>query len=640
MGIIKILDESLSNMIAAGEVVENPASLVKELLENSLDANSKYIRIDVKNGGKSIKFTDDGKGMSREDLLLCIERHATSKISSKDDLFNLSTYGFRGEALSSISAVSKMIISTKKREDSIGHSINISGGKITNLKEIQKSNGTEIEINNLFFNTPARLKFLRKDATENTKIKEVILQEALANPEVSIILSIDGKESIRTSGKGIENTIIEIFGVSTLKNLKKVEFGYIGNLSLTRSTKDFIFTFVNNRPVKAKIIEEALIDGYYTHLMKGKYPFAIINLKVDPKSIDVNVHPSKKIIKFSDENKIYHEVYSIVEEALNFNKDFSMPTFEVKKENLNFNDIKVSSEQKKPFEIFEINDIKREIEIKKENESSLEKDNSSIIDKETFFKSEAEQKFVPIKSESTKLQISIDNTIESANSLEEKENHLEIIKIETQDEQVKKQSSYLSSSTNKNSLDKKLRIIGQFSNSFILVEEDGELIIYDQHIVHERILYEKLKREYAEHKLASQALLVPIKISLTLKQIEILKEKIKFFEDFGFEIDQFNDMDFLIRSVPTLDTKDSFENIFFETLEGINKVNSKNEVIENMIISMSCRGAVKANEKLTIPEMEKLILELHEIGRFTCPHGRPITFKISLLDMEKGFKRK
>lgn len=640
MGIIKILDESLSNMIAAGEVVENPASLVKELLENSLDANSKYIRIDVKNGGKSIKFTDDGKGMSREDLLLCIERHATSKISSKDDLFNLSTYGFRGEALSSISAVSKMVISTKKREDSIGHSINISGGKITNLKEIQKSNGTEIEINNLFFNTPARLKFLRKDATENTKIKEVILQEALANPEVSIILSIDGKESIRTSGKGIENTIIEIFGVSTLKNLKKVEFGYIGNLSLTRSTKDFIFTFVNNRPVKAKIIEEALIDGYYTHLMKGKYPFAIINLKVDPKSIDVNVHPSKKIIKFSDENKIYHEVYSIVEEALNFNKDFSMPTFEVKKENLNFNDIKVSSEQKKPFEIFEINDIKREIEIKKENESSLEKDNSSIIDKETFFKSEAEQKFVPIKSESTKLQISIDNTIESANSLEEKENHLEIIKIETQDEQIKKQSSYLSSNTNKNSLDKKLRIIGQFSNSFILVEEDGELIIYDQHIVHERILYEKLKREYAEHKLASQALLVPIKISLTLKQIEILKEKIKFFEDFGFEIDQFNDMDFLIRSVPTLDTKDSFENIFFETLEGINKVNSKNEVIENMIISMSCRGAVKANEKLTIPEMEKLILELHEIGRFTCPHGRPITFKISLLDMEKGFKRK
>ena len=217
MGIIKILDESLSNMIAAGEVVENPASLVKELLENSLDANSKYIKIDVKNGGKNLKFTDDGKGMSREDLLLCIERHATSKISSKDDLFNLNTYGFRGEALSSIAAVSKMIISTKRKDDAIGYSINVTAGKITNLKELQKSSGTEIEINNLFFNTPARLKFLRKDTTENTKIKEIVLQEALANPNVSIILTIDGKENIRTSGTGIENTIIEIFGVTTFK---------------------------------------------------------------------------------------------------------------------------------------------------------------------------------------------------------------------------------------------------------------------------------------------------------------------------------------------------------------------------------------------------------------------------------------
>ncbi|MGL5279620.1 MAG: DNA mismatch repair endonuclease MutL [Cetobacterium sp.] len=628
MGIIKILDESLSNMIAAGEVVENPASLVKELLENSLDANSKYIKIDVKNGGKNIKFTDDGKGMSREDLLLCIERHATSKISSKDDLFNLSTYGFRGEALSSIAAVSKMTISTKRKEDSSGYSISVTAGKITNLKDTQKSTGTEIEINNLFFNTPARLKFLRKDTTENTKIKEIVLQEALANPEVSIILAIDGKENIRTSGTGIENTIIEIFGVSTLKNLKQVEFGYIGNLSLTRSTKDFIFTFVNNRPVKAKIIEEALIDGYYTHLMRGKYPFAIVNLKVDPKSIDVNVHPSKKIIKFSDENKIYHDIYSITESELNFDKNFNMPTFEVKKENLNFENIKISEDSKKPFENFEINDIKRVIEIKKENESSLEKKNNSTIDKENFLNFQTETKFIPTKSEVTTLQL---ETEESNVSLEES------IKLPDTSPKNTISDSFIE---NKSLTSSAIKVIGQFSNSFILVEQDGDLIVYDQHIVHERILYEKLKQEYAQHKVSSQALLVPIKVSLTLKQIEILKEKLSFFEDFGFEIDQFNDIDFLIRAVPTLDTKDSFENIFFEVLEGITKVNSKNEVIESMIISMSCRSAIKANEKLSISEMEKLILELHKIGRFTCPHGRPITFKISLLDMEKGFKRK
>ncbi|MGL5971871.1 MAG: DNA mismatch repair endonuclease MutL [Cetobacterium sp.] len=596
MGIIKILDESLSNMIAAGEVVENPASLIKELLENSLDAESKYIKIDVKKGGKDIKFIDDGKGMSREDLLLCVERHATSKISSKDDLFNLNTYGFRGEALSSIAAVSKMIISTKTKEDIIGYSINVSGGKITNLKEIQKSCGTEIDIKDLFFNTPARLKFLRKDSTENTRIKEIVLQEALANPEVSIILTIDTKESIRTSGNGIENTLIELFGISTLKNLKNVKFGYLGNISITKSTKDSIFIFVNNRPVKAKIIEEALIDGYYTHLMKGRYPFAIINLKVDPKTIDVNVHPSKKIIKFSDENEIYQEIFRITQSTLT--KEFIMPILEVKQELNKFENFDITENEnlknlKKDFDFFEINDIKRVVEIKEEIQTSFENNNSL---------------FIPEKP----------------------------ILIHTSENHIKPEVN----NTNIKNYQNKIKVIGQFSKSFILVEENRDLIIYDQHIVHERILYEKLKNEYLQHKIASQALLVPIKVSLSIKQIQLLKDKKEFFKEFGFEIDQFNDSDFLIRSVPVLNTKDSFENIFFEILNGLNKVNSKNEVIENIIISMSCRGAIKANENLTIFEMEELISQLHEIGRFTCPHGRPITFKISLLDMEKGFKRK
>ncbi|MGL4977472.1 MAG: DNA mismatch repair endonuclease MutL [Cetobacterium sp.] len=596
MGVIKILDESLSNMIAAGEVVENPASLIKELLENSLDAESKYIKIDVKKGGKDIKFIDDGKGMSREDLLLCVERHATSKISSKDDLFNLNTYGFRGEALSSIAAVSKMIISTKTKKDIIGNSINISGGKITNLKEIQKSSGTEIDIKDLFFNTPARLKFLRKDSTENTRIKEIVLQEALANPEVSIILTIDSKESIRTSGNGIENTLIELFGISTLKNLKKVNFGYLGNISITKSTKDSIFIFVNNRPVKAKIIEEALIDGYYTHLMKGRYPFAIINLKVDPKTIDVNVHPSKKIIKFLDENEIYQKIFNTTQSTLT--KEFIMPVLEVKQEPNTFEILEIPNEKKvenlkKDFDFFEINDIKRVVEIKEEIKTSFENNNSL---------------FIPEKP----------------------------ILIHTSENYIKPELN----NTNIKNYENKIKVIGQFSKSFILVEENKDLIIYDQHIVHERILYEQLKNEYLQHKIASQALLVPIKVSLSMKQIELLKDKKEFFNDFGFEIDQFNDSDFLIRSVPVLNTKDSFENIFFEILNGLNKVNSKNEVIENIIISMSCRGAIKANENLTISEMEELISQLHEIGRFTCPHGRPITFKISLFDVEKGFKRK
>lgn len=284
MGIIKILDEKVSNMIAAGEVVENPASMIKELLENSIDAQSTYIKINVKNENRYVKISDNGKGMTRDDVLLSVERHATSKISTKEDLSNILTYGFRGEALSSISAVSKMSLSSKTENDDKGTFISLSGGKVTNLKDVQREKGTEIEIKELFFNTPARLKFLRKETTEFRYIKDIVTQEALTNPNISIILSLNDREVLRTSGRGMKNTILEIFGKNTLQNLVSFPLGFLGNTSLNRSNKDGIFIFINNRPVKSKIIEEALIDGYYTKLMKGKYPFAILFIE-DRKSV-------------------------------------------------------------------------------------------------------------------------------------------------------------------------------------------------------------------------------------------------------------------------------------------------------------------------------------------------------------------
>ncbi|WP_300392922.1 DNA mismatch repair endonuclease MutL [Fusobacterium sp.] len=340
MGIIKILDEKVSNMIAAGEVVENPASMVKELLENSIDAKSTYIKINIKNGNRYVKISDNGKGMTKDDVLLSVERHATSKISTKEDLSNILTYGFRGEALSSISAVSKMSISSKTAEDSIGTFISLSGGKVTNLKEVQREKGTEIEIKDLFFNTPARLKFLRKESTEFRYIKDIVTQEALANPNISIILSFEDKEVLRTSGRGMKNTILEIFGKNTLQNVVSFPLGFLGNTSLNRSNKDGIFVFINNRPVKSKIIEEALIDGYYTKLMKGRYPFAILFIEIDPKEVDVNVHPSKKIVKFSDEKYIYDYVHDAVIEKLIGDEDFVTPSIPItnKSEN-NFLDV-------------------------------------------------------------------------------------------------------------------------------------------------------------------------------------------------------------------------------------------------------------------------------------------------------------
>ncbi len=616
MGKIKILDESVSNMIAAGEVVENPASMIKELLENSLDAGSQMVSLEIKNGGRDVKIIDDGHGMNKEDLLLSVERHATSKISKKDDLYNLYTYGFRGEALSSIAAVSKISMSSKTKEENIGNYITVLGGKITNLKEIQRNIGTTIEIKDLFFNTPARLKFLRKAATEYGNIKDIIIQEALANPNIAITLILDGKVSIKTSGNGIENAIVEIFGKNVLKNVKSFDLGFLGNGTLYRSTKDSIFTFVNNRMVKSKIIENAIIDGYYTKLMKGKYPFAILFLNVDPKEVDVNVHPSKKIVKFSDEEEIYNFVLKKIESTFERDDNFVSPTLTEK----------IEKDEKR---FLDFSDFENFTPIKGENQR-FENMNTPIEDKIEDEKEEIIEKKMSIESEELSYEID-----ENYDQEEEKieENSINIVKNK---KEIKKDIVLQKSS---DIIDTKFRIIGQVFDTFILVERDGIFEIYDQHIVHERILYEKLKKMYYSDKTSMQQLLVPIRVSIDPRELEIISENIEDFKKSGFEIDRFSDNEILIRSVPILDFNDSTENIFRNVLNNI-KEKRYTDIRENILISMSCKGAIKANQKLSFEEMETMVRKLHEIGEYTCPHGRPIIVKITLDDLEKLFKRK
>ena len=648
MGIIKVLDESVSNMIAAGEVVENPASMIKELLENSLDAESKNIKIDVKNGGKHVIISDDGKGMSQEDLLMSVERHATSKIRKKEDLYNLFTYGFRGEALSSIAAVSKMILSSKDEESSIGSMVNVSGGKITGLKEVQRNRGTTIEIKDLFFNTPARLKFLRKATTEYMNIKDIVIQEALGNADVAITLILDDKVSIKTTGNGLDNAVVEIFGNNVLKNCKKFSMGYLGNGSLYRSTKDSIFIFVNGRMVKSKLIENAVIDGYYTKLMKGKYPFAIIFLEIDPQEVDVNVHPSKKIVKFSDEKFIYEKILREIENTFERDDKFVSPTFEEKQEDNSFLDFAEFSKfvplkaENKQFEDIEVGkyervekadnkvEIKESTSLKKDISRTLEIDkkspveNKKIEDFETKFEiNERENKFTWLEEEK-KEEKAIEN-IEEEKPIKEDINDK---KIEIKDNNFQKKNKKVA-----------FKVLGQIFNSFILVERDGILEIYDQHIVHERILYEKLKEEYYSSEVSSQQLLVPIRVLVDPRERELVFENIESFNKFGFEIDEFGDNEILIRAVPIMNFRDSIENIFREILMNLRE-NKAKDIRENIIISMSCRGAVKANEKLTQDEMEIMVEKLHEIGEYTCPHGRPIIIKITMNDLEKLFKRK
>ena len=624
MGIIKVLDESVSNMIAAGEVVENPASMIKELLENSLDAESKNIKIDVKNGGKHVIISDDGKGMSQEDLLMSVERHATSKIRKKEDLYNLFTYGFRGEALSSIAAVSKMILSSKDEDSSVGSTVNVSGGKITGLKEVQRNRGTTIEIKDLFFNTPARLKFLRKATTEYMNIKDIVIQEALGNADVAITLILDDKVSIKTTGNGLDNAVVEIFGNNVLKNCKKFSMGYLGNGSLYRSTKDSIFTFVNGRMVKSKLIENAVIDGYYTKLMKGKYPFAIIFLEIDPQEVDVNVHPSKKIVKFSDEKFIYKKILREIENTFERDDKFVSPTFEEKQEDNSFLDFAEFSKfvplkaENKQFE-----DIKVEKYEKKEiNDKPIEREVENKLKEEISRTLEIPAK-APIEDKKI-IELEISDSENNFNWLEgEKEK-----KLEKEENNFQKKNKKVA-----------FKVLGQIFNSFILVERDGILEIYDQHIVHERILYEKLKEEYYSSEVSSQQLLVPIRVLVDPRERELVFENIESFSKFGFEIDEFGDNEILIRAVPIMNFRDSIENIFREILMNLRENKSK-DIRENIIISMSCRGAVKANEKLTQDEMEIMVEKLHEIGEYTCPHGRPIIIKITMNDLEKLFKRK
>lgn len=647
MGIIRILDESVSNIIAAGEVVENPASMIKEMIENSLDAKATMIKIEVFKSGVDVKISDNGIGMDKDDTLLSVERHATSKISKKEDVFNLKTYGFRGEALSSIAAVSKLTILTRTKDSSVGYKISSYGGVVRNFEEVSKNVGTEVEVRDLFYNTPARKKFLRKTSTEYSKIREIVLKEALANSDVSFSLDLDGKKILQTSGNGMENTILELFGKSVLKNLKKFEYGYLGNVEILRSTKDFLFTFVNNRYVKSLTIERAIIDGYYTKLMKGKYPFAIIFYNTDPKEIDVNVHPSKKIVKFSNDKIVYSEIKSAIDDFFYYaDRENWQPNIDLIKKNINLNEKKemkddlfsdeVPKIEENKFFSLETFDGKTENEEKnqknkenkknkeyeenrenKENEIGENKNKNYFFDK--FFEN---KKIEKINEKTDEIFEKNDKTWEINRSKNKSENY----KVGTFEKRVGEQIEY--------------DILGQIFNTYILVKRNDELEIYDQHIIHERILYEELKEKFYGKKIDSTQLLIPKKMEVTSIEKEIIFENIEIFNNFGFEIDEFYENEILIRAVPIFDFRESCENVFEKLLNDLKNEVEIKDLREKIIISMSCRGAVKAGQKLSFDEMQNMVRRIHEVGKYTCPHGRPIIVKLTKNDLDKMFGRR
>ena len=662
MGYIKILDESVSNIIAAGEVVENPASMIKEMIENSLDAKATVIKIEVFKGGIEVKINDNGIGMDKEDTLLSIERHATSKISTKEDVFNLQTYGFRGEALASIAAVSKLTITTRSASSSTGYRIGSYGGVVRKFEEVSRNPGTEIEVRDLFYNTPARKKFLRKESTEYNKIRDIVLKEALANTEVAFILELDGKSAINTSGRGIDNTILELFGKSVLRNLNKFEYGYLGNVEILRSSKDYIFTYINKRYVKSSTIERAVIDGYYTKLMKGKYPFAIIFFDIDPKEIDVNVHPSKKIVKFSNDKVIYRQLKDSIDEFFYHNdRENWQPNIDLLKQNINvenkeekikdlFSDEVIKGESQKFFS-FETHDgkfgnINNEIENETGNlpETEIGKDYSVgeshadnyVISEEivisenkgneAFSVSHSEKWSEKQDSEMPEIRKNNFSQAEKTEKYDNRERDNEGYKVGTFERHEGRQVEY--------------NILGQIFDTYILVGKNDDLEIYDQHIIHERILYEELKDKFYNRRLESQQLLIPQKIEVTAVEKSIISENQEIFSEFGFDIDQFSDNEMLLRAVPAFDFREDVKNVLQKLLEDLKNENEIKDLRENIIISMSCKGAVKAGQKLDMGEMRNMVRRLHEVGKYTCPHGRPIIVKLTKNDLDKMFGRK
>ena len=693
MGYIKILDEKVSNIIAAGEVVENPASMIKEMIENSLDAKTTMIKIEVFKSGTDVKVSDNGIGMDKDDTLLSVERHATSKIKEKEDVFNLSTYGFRGEALSSIAAVSKLTITTRSENSPAGYRIGCYGGVVRKFEEVSRNVGTEMEVRDLFYNTPARRKFLRKMSTEYGKIRDIVLKEALSNSNVAFSLELDGKSTIKTSGKGIENTILELFGKSVLKNLKKFEYGYLGNVEILRSSKDFMFTFVNNRYVKSATVERAVIDGYYTKLMKGKYPFAIIFYNADPKEIDVNVHPSKKIVKFSNDKIVYNEIKSAIDDFFYYNdRENWQPNIDLIKKNININEnIAVEKD-----DLFSDDILKREnqkiLSLEtfdgKENSEKLEGENgftggnlekndknresagiSESLSSGNFFNDEKENSNK--KNDSSldeiwkkmngNLNEIVENNVENLQNVE----NSNLVKSDKDKKNWDEKSNFrnyekFSGEKNSNGINENTEneyykvgtfekhigkqvhydILGQIFDTYILVRKDEELEIYDQHIIHERILYEELKEKFYNKKIESQHLLLPLKMEVTVIEKNIIFENIDVFQNFGFDIDEFSENEIVIRAVPAFDFRDSIENVFLQLLLDLKNEVEIKDLRENIIISMSCKGAIKAGQKLDISEMQNMVRRIHEVGKYTCPHGRPIIVKLSKNDLDKMFGRK
>ncbi len=626
---IAVLEKSTIDKIAAGEVVERPSSVVKELVENAIDAGASAITVEIKDGGKSyIRITDNGCGIPEDELSVAFMRHSTSKLRDASELADIHTLGFRGEALSSISAVSRVEMITKPADTLMGVRYVIEGSKEVSLDKIGAPDGTTIMVYQLFFNTPARKKFLKTDTTEASYISELMERLALSHPDISFCFISNKKEKIHTSGNSnLMDTIYQIYGRQIASNLLAVEketdllkvSGFIGNSNVARGNRSLENFYINGRYIKSPLLSKSVEEGYVGYLMQHQYPFCVLMITTKEASVDVNVHPTKQEVRFDDEMAIADIFKSLIFERLLQREDIAEVTLD---ENVQAAPLRKTTENDATDPGSE--SMTCEPESKKE-ETIIE------VAPEPFEKSRLE-----------KMRQKITAQIHADTPYERKYQEYYQEKEKEQDQSREEKVTYEQTSFLSEQARAKHRIIGQVFDTYWLIEHDNKLYIIDQHAAHEKVLFERMMKQLQDKEMTTQYVSPPIIVSLTRAEQDILERYEEVFSELGYVISSFGGNEFAIEGVPgnlfSFDVKEFFMELLASC--GELKGNDGHDMIVEKVASMSCKAAVKGNNRLSYPEIEELLDELLSLENpYHCPHGRPTIIAMTKYELEKKFKR-
>ncbi len=641
MSKIRILPDNLANQIAAGEVVERPASVVKELLENSLDAGATRIQIDIELGGRRLmRITDDGEGMNRDDAVLAFERHATSKLKKLEDLSNILTLGFRGEALASIASVGKVELVTKTVDSTAATRVNIEGGRIVDVKDAARSTGTTITVRDLFFNTPARRKFMRSEATENFHLTNIVQHYALAHHNIAFTLTNNGRESIRVSpAKDLKERAYQLFGNDLIESLLEVkggrEFiakvhGYVSAPRERRTTRDSQYFFINGRFVRDKLISRGLQEGFRSVLPHGVYPVGFLFLEIPLEEVDVNVHPAKTEVRFRRAEAVKDVIAEAVKNALTSANLFGdkavwQAVLQAKDSEFQISNSILPKPQVQKFEQPRIEFAVESPESEVQSPKSSEQEAFEINLDFPVFERVAETR---IEQNESPAQVVSDFGLRTQNS-----------GLSKMDSAVKATKSIDIEQLNATAI----RPMGQLHNSYIIAVDNEGLLLIDQHVAHERILFDKFRKKEGNRKVESQNLLLPETLDLSPAQAAAFGLIENELEEMGFAVMQLSGRTVAIKAVPTDLPPSEIRNLLAEILDTVDREkrgNAIETIRDDIAASLACKAAVKVNMKLTPEKMQWMIDNLiTNSAATTCPHGRPIILRLTMRDIERNFHR-